>query len=222
MSRASDSHRHPVDIFFQWARGNPIMQTYFVRRVGIAADARQLDSALRRLRSFEETSSILNARWLHSYALRETDGQFGLACFFEADTARTLHRHAESINLPATEIRPVSRTLVVRRFAPTMVYFIRRRHVWRTASELELGAAYFRRLDEGESARQVSWLRSYAVREDDGTLGSVCLFQGVDPAAVADHAVRARTAADEITPVIGRIVYRAGLDEQRAASAALA
>ncbi len=57
-------------------------------------------------------------------------------------------------------------------------------------------------------ARQVSWLRSYAVREDDGALGAVCLYQAVDPEALRKHAARVAMPADEITQVIGRIVFR--------------
>ena len=198
------------------------MQTYFVHRAGIAADSRELDSALKRLRSFEETSPTLEARWLHSYAMREADGQFSLACLFEADSRRTLLRHAVSCDLPATEILPVARWQAVRPFAPTMVYLIRRRRAWRNESDFEVAMASFHRLGDGELGRQVSWLRSYAVREDDGSLGSVCLFQSVDSIALEEHAARSSTRADEITPVIGRIVYRHGLAEQRAATTALA
>jgi len=85
------------------------MQTYFVHHAGVAADARDLDSALKRLRSFDETSPTAGARWLHSYAVRESGGRFGLACLFEADSARTMLQHAQSCGLPATEVRPVVR-----------------------------------------------------------------------------------------------------------------
>lgn len=211
------------DTFFLWGTRLIIMQTYFVRRIGIAVGAGELAAALIRLRSFEENSSALPARWLHSYVLREADGRFGLACLFQADGVPTLRRHAESIRLPAEEILPVVGTQVMRRFAPTMVYLIRRRNVWRTAAELDRTAAASRRTDEAEMAKQLRWLRSYAVREDDGTMGSVCLYQSVDAKALAEHTVRVGMPADEIAPVIGRIVYRDDLDAERtAADAALA
>jgi hypothetical protein len=154
--------------------------------------------------------------------VRESGGRFGLACLFEADNARTMLQHAESCGLPATEVRPVARWQVVRPFAPTMVYLIRRRRVWRTESELELALETFQRLGDGDLARRLSWLRTYAVHENDGSLGSVCLFQSVDPSALGEHAVRAGVRADEITPVIGRIVYRQGLGQQREVTPALA
>jgi hypothetical protein len=195
------------------------MQTYMLRRRGVAAGARELAAALTRLREFEETPSALQARWLHSYAVREDDGRFGLACLFEAASARTLRRHAELTRLPAEEILPVTTTLTVRRFAPTMVYLIRRRSFWSTAADLDRSAELSHRVGDEEMAREVSWLRSYAVREDDGTLGAMCLYQGVDPQALRVHAARVGMPADEITPVIGRIVFR---EERQPAAAGAA
>lgn len=199
------------------------MQTYVVRRRGIAAGASDLDAALTRLRSVEEQSSTLPARWLHSYALREPDGRFGLACVFEADSAQTLRRHAELTRLAAEEILPVTATHAVRPFAPTLVYLIRRRNLAQSAVDLERSIAALRRVAEEEPAREVTWLRTYAVREDDGTLGTVCLYQSVDAHALREHARRAGVPADEITPVIGRIAYREDHPLQpQAPSAALA
>ena len=103
---------------------------------------------------------------------------------------------------------PVVTTVRVRAFAPTMVYLIRRRRFWPSAAELERSAALSRRIGDEEMAREVSWLRSYAVRESDGTLGTVCLYQAVSPAALREHARRCAMPADEIVPVLGRIVYR--------------
>jgi hypothetical protein len=139
--------------------------------------------------------------------LREADGRFGLVCVFDADSTQTLRRHADSIRLPADEILPVAAAVVERSFAPTMVYLIRRRNAWKSVDDLDRSAAVSRRIGEEEMARQVSWLRSYAVHEDDGTLGSVCLYQAVDAEALADHASRVGMPADEITPVIGRILF---------------
>lgn len=183
------------------------MQTYVVRRPSVAATAAELVAALTRLRSFEEKPHSLNARWIHSYALREADGRFGLACVFQSDSAQSLKRHAELTMAPAEEILPVAATVRVRRSSPTMVYLIRRRNFWKSAADFEKSAAISRRVDE-EMAREVSWLRTYAVKENDGTLGTVCIYQGVDPKALSKHASRVGMPADEIIPVIGRIVFR--------------
>ena len=184
------------------------MHTHVVHRPGIAAGAAELDAALTRLRAFEEQTPTLPARWLHSYALREADGRFGLVCVFEADGAPALEHHAAQTGLPAAEILPVATTVHLRSFAPTLVYLIRRREVWLSEAEHDRGAAESRRIGDEEMVREVSWLRSYVVRERDGTLGSVCLYQAISPAALREHARRCAMPADEIVPVLGRIVYR--------------
>ena len=184
------------------------MKTYLVRRSGIAAGATELRAALTRLRSFEEEAPMLPVRWLHSYALREADGCFGLACVFQADSRRTLERHALLTRLPAQEILPVAATVMARRFAPTMVHLVRRRRFWRSATELDRSAAMSHLIADEEMPRAVSWLRSYSVHEDDATLGTFCLFQAVSAEALREHADRVAMPADEIVPVIGRIAFR--------------
>src|SRR5512134_3384600 len=122
------------------------MQTYFVRRPGIASTGSELAAALTRLRAFEDESSALNARWMHSYALREADGRIGLACVFQADTVQTLMLHAARTRLRAEEILPVSATVFMRPFAPALVYLIRRRNFCKTPADLERSAAFSRRI----------------------------------------------------------------------------
>ena len=184
------------------------MQTYVVSRPGIAEGAAALDAALTRLRAFEERAHALQARWMHSYALHQANGRFGLACVFQADSVQTLRRHAGLTELPAGEILPVAATVLVRPFAPTRVYLIRRRAFWKTADDLEQSAAIARRIGDEGMPREVSWLRTYAVREHDGSLGTVCIYQAASPEALREHASRVGMPADEITPVLGRIVFR--------------
>jgi hypothetical protein len=197
------------------------MQTYLVRRPKIAATAAELNAVLTRLRSFEDNPHSLDARWIRSYALREADGHFGLACVVQADGAETLWRHAELTGAPAQEILPVVAKVLVRPFAPAMVYLIRRRNFWKTTADLEKTAAISRRIGDEEMAREVSWLRTYAVRESDETLGTVCIYQAVDAKALSEHAARVGMPADEIIPVIGRIVFREESQEQFVPSSAV-
>ena len=183
--------------------------TYFARRRAIAAGASELDAALMRLRTLEEQSPAgLNANWLHSYALREPGGGFGLACVFRADSADTLRRHAMLAALPAQEIVAVQATRFVRRFAPTKVYLVRRRGIVRDVAQLEQRLSTAQRIAEEDMPQQVSWLCSYEVQEDDGALGTACLYQAMEPGALREHAKRAGLPVDEITPVFGRLVFR--------------
>lgn len=183
------------------------MHTYVVRRTGIAAHAAELEAALMRLRSAETQALAPQARWLRSYALCEPDGRFGLACVFAATGVPALQRHAARCHLPAQEIVPVAGLLQEQAFAPTRVYLIRRRGAWPAGTDLGRGGAVAGRMAAG-IAGQVSWLHSYVVHEDDGSLGSVCLYQGIDAAALGRHAARAGMPAGEVLPVLGRIVFR--------------
>lgn len=79
------------------------MNTYLVRRFGIAANASELDAALTRLR----TAAMPRCRTLCAYALREADGRFGLVCVAEADGVRAVREHAACAGLAADEITPL-------------------------------------------------------------------------------------------------------------------
>jgi len=84
-------------------------------------------------------------------------------------------------------------------------YAIRRRNAWRSADELETAASRSAKVGNEEMPDRVRWIRSYVVEEDDGTLGTVCIYQATDPEAVREHAARVGMPADDIA-VIGRTV----------------
>ena len=69
-------------------------------------------------------------------------------------------------------------------------FFIRRRSNWKDQAELGIAAGVSARVGNEEMPDQVRWIRSYVVREDDGRLGTVCIYQGKDAAAVREHARR--------------------------------
>ena len=87
------------------------------------------------------------------------------------------------------------------------LYAIRRRQAWKTPAELQATAE--RSAAEGDKTPdKVRWIRSYVVHEDDGTLGTVCIYQAVSPEAIRDHAARTGMPADEITEVADTVVVR--------------
>lgn len=191
------------------------MHRFLVRRAGIAAGAAELDAALTRLRSFEENPPALApaVRWLRSYALRETDGRLGMLCLFEAASAAALARHAALTHNAARETVPLHATAMQRPFAPNRVFLVRRRRL--CTADAGPASALARIRDAPELGNRISRLHSYAVGDDALNLGSWCLAQAVDADAVLEHAARTALPADEITPVIGRIVFR---DEARLSS----
>jgi hypothetical protein len=86
-------------------------------------------------------------------------------------------------------------------------YAIFRRGGWRTADEL--GEAATRSAAEAEQMPDgVRWIRSYVVAEQDGSIGTICIFQASSPEAVRDHAQRAELPVDEIVAVADTFVVR--------------
>ena len=87
------------------------------------------------------------------------------------------------------------------------LYVIRRRHGFADAAALE--AAAQRSTAEGDKPGSgVRWIRSYVVTEDDGQLGTVCIYEADSPETIRAHAERVGMPADEITPVADTVVVR--------------
>ena len=87
-------------------------------------------------------------------------------------------------------------------------YVILRRGGWKTGEELEAAAAVSTRIGDEEMSDQVRWIRSYVLNEEDGTLGTVCIYQAVDEDAIMEHAQRSDLPADEVILVADTIVVR--------------
>jgi hypothetical protein len=87
-------------------------------------------------------------------------------------------------------------------------YIIRRRSGWKNAGELEATAALSLRIGNDDMPDRIRWIRTYVVQEQDGTLGTVCVYQASDPEAIREHASRAGMPADEITPVGDTVIIR--------------
>jgi hypothetical protein len=88
------------------------------------------------------------------------------------------------------------------------LYVIRRRRGWKNAAELEAAASVSARIGNEEMPDEVRWIRSYVVQEPDGQLGTVCIYQGVDEAAIREHARRVGMPADEIIEVNDTVIVR--------------
>jgi hypothetical protein len=87
------------------------------------------------------------------------------------------------------------------------LYGIRRRNAWTTPEELAETAK--RSASEGDKdGSGVRWIRSYVVTEEDGTLGTICIYEADSPETIRAHAQRTGMPADEITPVADTVVVR--------------
>jgi hypothetical protein len=87
-------------------------------------------------------------------------------------------------------------------------YVIRRRNGWKTPEELQAAAARSKQIGDDEMSDDIRWIRSYVVAEDDGGLGTVCIYQASSPEAIRDHAERVGMPADEISPVADTVIVR--------------
>ncbi|MBV8064369.1 MAG: DUF4242 domain-containing protein [Actinobacteria bacterium] len=87
------------------------------------------------------------------------------------------------------------------------LYAIRRRDGWKTGEELQAAAA--KSTAEGENMPDdIRWIRSYVVTEDDGGLGTICIYEASSPAKIREHATRVGMPADEISVVADTVVVR--------------
>jgi hypothetical protein len=85
------------------------------------------------------------------------------------------------------------------------LYMIRRRSIW--ANEDELAETNAKSAKVGEDmAGRVRWIRSYAVNEEDGRIGSVCFYEAESPDAIREHGDRIGAPSEEIQPVRGAAV----------------
>lgn len=86
-------------------------------------------------------------------------------------------------------------------------YVILRRNGWRTPGDLQ--AAAERSTAEGEAmSDDIRWIRSYALAEEDGGVGTVCVYQATSPEAIRRHAANADLPVDEIVEVADTVIVR--------------
>jgi hypothetical protein len=88
------------------------------------------------------------------------------------------------------------------------LYTIRRRNGWKSPEDLQAAAEKSRQIGDEEMGDQIRWIRSYVTNEDDGSLGTVCIYEAESPDAIRDHAGRVGMPADEITLVADTVVVR--------------
>jgi hypothetical protein len=87
-------------------------------------------------------------------------------------------------------------------------YVILRRSGWATPEDLEEAAERSAKVGDEEMADDVRWIRSYALAEEDGMVGTVCVYQATSPEAIREHASRADLPADEIISVADTVIVR--------------
>jgi hypothetical protein len=87
-------------------------------------------------------------------------------------------------------------------------YVILRRRGWKSTRELQEAADRSRAVGDEQMSDDIRAVRFYVLEEDDGSVGSVCIYQASSPEAICEHASRAHLPLDEIIPVADTVVVR--------------
>ena len=87
-------------------------------------------------------------------------------------------------------------------------FVILRRGGWRTGDDLEAAAARSMKVGDEDMPDDIRWIRSYVMAEEDGTLGTVCIYQASSPEAIRAHAGDADLPVTEIIPVADTVIVR--------------
>lgn len=87
------------------------------------------------------------------------------------------------------------------------LYAIRRRNICDTGEALQAIAARSAEVGE-EMADDVRWIRTYAVHEETGALGTVCIYEGTSADKVREQAARTGMPADEVVLVADTVIVR--------------
>lgn len=88
------------------------------------------------------------------------------------------------------------------------LYVILRRNGWQSPAELQEAAERSTQVGNDEMADEVRWIRSYVLNEDEGSVGTVCIYEAASPEALRKHASLADLPADEIIPVADTVIVR--------------
>ena len=87
-------------------------------------------------------------------------------------------------------------------------YVILRRNGWPSGDHLQEAAARSTQVGDEEMSDDIRWIRSYVVAEEDGTLGTVCIYQASSEEKIREHAMRADLPADEVIKVADTVLVR--------------
>jgi hypothetical protein len=91
------------------------------------------------------------------------------------------------------------------------MYVVLRRNGWRSTEEVR--QATTRATEVGHRMPDdVAWIRSYALAELDGSVGTVCIYQASSPEALRRHSAAAELPIDEIVALADAVVVHADLN----------
>ena len=87
-------------------------------------------------------------------------------------------------------------------------YVIRREKAWPSADDLGKTAERSKQVAADDFPDDIAWIRSYVIKEEGGTLGTVCIYQATSIDKVKEHAKRVDMPADEVLEVADTVIIR--------------
>jgi hypothetical protein len=87
------------------------------------------------------------------------------------------------------------------------LYGVLRRNGWATPADLEIGGKRSAEVGD-EPGSGVRWIRSYALGETSGEVGTFCVYEGESPETIRAHAEASGIPCDEVIPIIDTVVVR--------------
>src|SRR5436305_7714750 len=90
------------------------------------------------------------------------------------------------------------------------LYAIRRHSGWTSPGEVQATAAKSLQVGDSEMSDDIRWIRSYVVHEEDGSLGTICIYEASSPEKIREHASRSEMPATEIFEVADTVATRPG------------
>ncbi len=88
------------------------------------------------------------------------------------------------------------------------LYAIRRPSRWANLEELQATGKRSLDVADNEMPNDIRWIRSYVVHEDDGTFGTVCIYEASSREKILEHAARVDMPAIEILEVADTVIVR--------------
>jgi sporulation protein YlmC with PRC-barrel domain len=87
-------------------------------------------------------------------------------------------------------------------------YAIRREKAWASPEELDKTAKRSKQVADDDFPEDIAWMRSYVIKEEGGTLGTICIYEASSEEAVRKHAKRVDMPADEILEIADTVIIR--------------
>jgi hypothetical protein len=87
------------------------------------------------------------------------------------------------------------------------LYGILRRNGWATLEDLEVAGKRSAEVGDQDGSG-VRWIRSYALSEESGEIGTFCVYEAESPETIRKHAENADLPCDEIVEIATTVVVR--------------